>query len=95
MWDCDFVRFDSDVDSWRSGVSVVSVVSSRALASCDTERCPDELWENESVEQSMCFSVRNQCSPSSDHPFLNVLVHVEFETQPILGPSAGLLVNGR
>ena len=45
-----------------SGASVVSVVSSLVLASCDAEVCPDELWERESFEQVICFSVRHQCS---------------------------------
>ena len=79
--DCEFFRVGSDVDSCGPGVSVVSVVSSLVLASCDTEMCPDEFWARVSVELGMCLSVRNPCSPFGVRHFLNVSVNVERETR--------------
>ena len=73
--DCECLRFDSDDDSH---VSIVPVVPSPVLASCDSELCFEELrWSNrreesEFEQKGTCFSVRsNQCSQSSDHPFSN------------------------
>ena len=79
--DCGFFRVGSDVDSCGSGVSVVSAGSSLALATFGTEMCPDEFWARESVEQGVCLSVRNPCSPFGVHHFSNVSVIVERETR--------------
>ena len=93
--DFEFSRVDSDVDSCWSGASVVSVVfnlvclSCPVLASCDAEMCPDELWERESVERGIVFSVRSQCSPSGVHPFSNVSVNVERASQPEMAAGSG------
>ena len=71
--ECEFCGLDSDEDGC---LSLVSVVSSLVVASCDSAWCVEECCRSH-------FSVHNdQCSQLSNDHSLNVSINVELKEQP-------------